>query len=155
MKQTREPQIALPSLPRRRFVTGVAAGAALMGAPAGASASTPRVNLGINPGINATPQTLRGNQFDLHVNYLPVNFTGRERTAVATNGSVPGPILRWKEGETVTLNVTNHLAHDTSIHWHGIILPSNMDGVPGLSYNGIRPGETFTYQFKLNQSGTY
>ncbi|WP_428819264.1 copper resistance system multicopper oxidase [Microbulbifer sp. MCCC 1A16149] len=147
MNRSREPQIALPALSRRRFVTGVAAGAALLGMPAGASSGAPRAN--------PTPQTLRGNQFDLHVNYQPVNFTGRERTAVATNGSVPGPILRWKEGETVTLNVTNHLAHDTSIHWHGIILPTGMDGVPGLSFNGIRPGETFTYQFELNQSGTY
>ncbi|MCK7598545.1 copper resistance system multicopper oxidase [Microbulbifer sp. CAU 1566] len=147
MNRSREPQIALPALSRRRFVTGVAAGAALLGMPAGASSTAPRAN--------PTPQTLRGNQFDLHVNYQPVNFTGRERTAVATNGSVPGPILRWKEGETVTLNVTNHLAHDTSIHWHGIILPTGMDGVPGLSFSGIRPGETFTYQFQLNQSGTY
>ncbi|HEY8568717.1 copper resistance system multicopper oxidase [Microbulbifer sp.] len=147
MNRSRGPQFPLPPLSRRRFVTGMAAGAALFGMPAGASAAAPR--------NNAAPQTLQGNQFDLHVNYLPVNFTGRERTAVAVNGSVPAPILRWKEGQTVTLNVTNHLAHDTSIHWHGIILPSNMDGVPGLSFNGIRPGETFTYQFELNQSGTY
>ena len=147
MKHSKGPQLSVPPLSRRRFVTGMAAGAALLGMPAGASAAAPRAN--------AAPQTLRGNQFDLHVNYMPVNFTGRERTAVAVNGSVPAPILRWKEGQTVTLNVTNHLAHDTSIHWHGIILPSNMDGVPGLSFNGIRPGETFTYQFELNQSGTY
>ncbi|WP_226668649.1 copper resistance system multicopper oxidase [Microbulbifer aggregans] len=140
-------QLALPSLSRRRFVTGMAAGATLLGAPVASSASAQR--------NNPTPQPLRGNHFDLQVNYLPVNFTGRERTAVAVNGSLPGPVLRWKEGDTVTLNVTNHLAHDTSIHWHGIILPSNMDGVPGLSFNGIRPGETFKYQFQVNQSGTY
>ncbi|SHF18228.1 copper-resistance protein, CopA family [Microbulbifer donghaiensis] len=147
VKRKNGPQFELPQLTRRRFVTGMAAGAALLGMPAGLSASAPRAG--------AAPQTLRGNQFDLNIGYLPVNYTGRERTAVAVNGSVPGPILRWKEGQTVTLNVTNHLAHDTSIHWHGIILPSNMDGVPGLSFNGIRPGETFTYQFQLNQSGTY
>ncbi|WP_105102986.1 copper resistance system multicopper oxidase [Microbulbifer pacificus] len=134
-------------LSRRRFVTGVAAGAVVAGLPVSRSAATETPN--------QLPHVLRGNQFDLHINYLPVNFTGRPRTAVAVNGSVPGPVLRWKEGETVTLNVTNHLAHDTSIHWHGLILPSNMDGVPGLSFNGIRPGETFTYQFPVKQSGTY
>ncbi|WP_193161766.1 copper resistance system multicopper oxidase [Microbulbifer hainanensis] len=147
MKKRYGPQFELPQLSRRQFVTGMAAGAALLGMPAGLAASTPRAG--------AAPQTLRGNQFDLNIGYLPVNYTGRERTAVAVNGSVPGPVLRWKEGQTVTLNVTNHLAHDTSIHWHGIILPSNMDGVPGLSFNGIKPGETFTYQFQVNQSGTY
>ncbi|WP_315856967.1 copper resistance system multicopper oxidase [Microbulbifer agarilyticus] len=135
---------------RRRFVTGamsgLAGGAALAGLPA--SAEAPQAS-------NPLPSELRGNQFDLHVNYLPVNFTGRPRTAVAVNGTVPAPVLRWKEGDTVTINVTNHLAHDTSIHWHGLILPSNMDGVPGLSFDGIRPGETFTYQFPLKQSGTY
>ena len=147
MKKRNGAPAQLPQLSRRRFVTGMAAGAALLGMPAGLSASTPR------PGT--APHTLRGNQFDLDIGYLPVNYTGRERTAVAVNGSVPGPVLRWKEGQTVTLNVTNHLAHDTSIHWHGIILPSDMDGVPGLSFNGIKPGETFTYQFQVNQSGTY
>ncbi|SDJ96845.1 copper resistance system multicopper oxidase [Microbulbifer yueqingensis] len=147
MRKTDRPQIELPQISRRRFVTGMAAGAALLGMPAGLAANAPRPN--------PAPQTLRGNRFDLNVNYMPVNFTGRERTAVAVNGGVPAPILRWKEGETVTLNVTNHLAHDTSIHWHGLILPSNMDGVPGLSFNGIKPGETFTYQFPVTQSGTY
>ncbi|TLM74001.1 copper resistance system multicopper oxidase [Microbulbifer harenosus] len=132
---------------RRRFVTGVTAGAVIAGLPAGKSSAAEVAG--------PLPQALRGNHFDLHINYLPVNFTGRARTAVAVNGSVPGPVLRWKEGDTVTLNVTNHLAHDTSIHWHGLILPSNMDGVPGLSFNGIRPGETFTYQFPVTQSGTY
>ena len=67
------------------------------------------------------------------------------------------PPLRWREGDTITLNVTNHLAEDTSIHWHGIILPSSQDGVPHISdgFSGIRPGETFTYRFPVIQSGTY
>jgi len=155
MKKKHNPSIALPRMSRRTFVTGMAAGAvtgmtagaALLGMPASLAANAPRPV--------AAPQTLRGNRFDLSIGYQPVNFTGRERTAVTVNGSLPGPVLRWKEGETVTLNVTNHLAHDTSIHWHGMILPSNMDGVPGLSFNGIRPGETFSYQFQVNQSGTY
>ena len=104
---------------------------------------------------HASPSVLSGKVFDLHIGYQKVNFTGVERHATTINGSLPGPILRWKEGERVTLRVTNHLDHDTSLHWHGIILPSEMDGVPGLSFAGIKPGETFEYQFDVNQNGTY
>jgi CopA family copper-resistance protein len=68
---------------------------------------------------------------------------------------VPAPLLRWKEGDTVTLRVSNTLGEDTSIHWHGMILPANMDGVPGLSFHGIRPNETYVYRFKVRQGGTY
>ena len=133
------------SLSRRRFVTGAAAGAALagFGLPLRAAEANPR------------PKVLTGNNFDLSIGYQPVNFTGAARTATAVNGSVPAPILRWKEGERVRLNVTNHLAHDSSIHWHGMILPTDMDGVPGLSFAGIKPGETYHYEFDVNQSGTY
>ncbi|MFT9092617.1 MAG: copper resistance system multicopper oxidase, partial [Gluconacetobacter sp.] len=80
----------------------------------------------------------------------------KPRTAPCIGGSVPGPILRWQQGDIVTINVTNGLENaDTSIHWHGIRLPAAMDGVPGLSFAGIRPGETFTYRFRVHQSGTY
>ena len=75
--------------------------------------------------------------------------------ATTVNGTLPAPTLRWQEGDTVTLRVTNRLKEDTSIHWHGILLPTGMDGVPGLSFPGIRPGETFDYQFQVRQSGTY
>jgi len=91
----------------------------------------------------------------LNIGYQPVNFTGKDRMATAVNGSVPAPILRWREGERVTLRVKNNLAKDSSLHWHGLILPAEMDGVPGLSFDGIKPGETFEYQFDVNQSGTY
>jgi len=138
-----------PSLSRRQFVTGVAAGGALLG-------------LGLKPSLSLAepqsrlgPKILDGNVFDLSVGYKSVNFTGKNRMATAVNGSVPAPVLRWKEGETVTLRVKNNLAEDSSIHWHGLILPSNMDGVPGLSFGGIKPGDTFEYQFAVNQSGTY
>ncbi len=140
------------SLSRRRFVQGLAAGGMLLG-------------LGLNPwsGLAARstarlgPQVLRGSRFDLTYSPTKVNFTGRERFATAINGSVPAPVLRWREGDTVTLSVTNQLAEDTSIHWHGIILPSSQDGVPHISdgFEGIRPGETFTYRFPVTQSGTY
>ena len=93
--------------------------------------------------------------YDLAIDRLGVNFTGSRRNAVAINGTIPGPLLRLREGEDVELNVTNRLDEDTSIHWHGLLVPSGMDGVPGLSFPGIRPGETFRYRFRLRQSGTY
>jgi len=84
-----------------------------------------------------------------------MNFTGRPGVAVTVNGSVPAPTLRWKEGDTVTLRVANTLTEDASIHWHGVMLPANMDGVPGLSFHGIHPGETYAYRFSVRQAGTY
>lgn len=101
------------------------------------------------------PNVLTGNEFDLFIGEIPVNITGAARTAMTINGSLPGPILRWREGDTVTLRVRNRLKEDTSIHWHGIILPANMDGVPGLSFHGIAPDGMYEYKFKVNQNGTY
>lgn len=98
---------------------------------------------------------MKGPSLDLVVGEQRVNFTGRWRTAITVNGSLPAPVLRFREGDTLTLRVRNTLEEDTSIHWHGFILPANMDGVPGLSFHGIHPGETFTYTFPLQQSGTY
>jgi FtsP/CotA-like multicopper oxidase with cupredoxin domain len=100
-------------------------------------------------------QTLTGTTFDLSIGETVMNFTGSSRIAQTINGSIPGPLLRWREGDTVTLRVRNDLDEDTSIHWHGIILPANMDGVPGLSFHGIRPGETYHYRFQVRQSGTF
>jgi CopA family copper-resistance protein len=101
------------------------------------------------------PAILEGDRIDLSIGDLPFNITGRPRLATAVNGSVPGPALRLRQGDTVTINVTNRLQEDTSIHWHGILLPGDMDGVPGLSFRGIPPGETFTYRFPIKQAGTY
>jgi len=98
---------------------------------------------------------LSGAEFDLTIAETPVNYTGVPRMATTINGSIPGPILRWREGDTVTLRVTNRMPVTTSMHWHGILLPFEMDGVPGISYAGIAPGETFTYRFPVKQSGTY
>ena len=152
MSKVYVPPLSGVSLSRRRFVQGLAAGGVLLG-------------MGLNPGISRAeqlrarmgPQVLSGSRFDLAYSPTPVNFTGKDRFATAINGSVPAPVLRWKEGDTVTLNVTNNLAEDTSIHWHGIILPSSQDGVPNISdgFKGIPPGETFTYRFPLIQNGTY
>ena len=141
----------LADLSRRRFVTGLAVGGVATAAglarwPAFASSSQAAIPV---------PE-LRGTEFDLAIGRSPVNFTGRPRLATTVNGSLPAPILRWREGDTVTLRVANHLRDAySSIHWHGIILPANMDGVPGLSFDGIAPGETFVYRFQLNQAGTY
>ena len=85
------------------------------------------------------------------------HFTTGSRSghAVAVNGTVPGPLVRLREGQTARLQVTNNLNEDTSIHWHGLLLPFQFDGVPGISFPGIKPGETFTYEFPVRQNGTY
>jgi CopA family copper-resistance protein len=137
---------------RRTFVKGLAAGGALAGIGGGNSfLGVPSACAQSGP----KPQVLRGTAFDLSIGEAPMNFTGATRMAQAINGSIPGPLLRWREGDTVTLRVANQLDQDTSIHWHGIILPANMDGVPGLSFHGIRPRESYTYRFDVRQSGTY
>ncbi|MCR9259462.1 MAG: copper resistance system multicopper oxidase [Pseudomonadaceae bacterium] len=100
-------------------------------------------------------KTLSGTQFDLHVAAARHTIDGEQGRAVLINGQLPAPLLRWREGDELTLNVTNHLKADTSIHWHGILLPFQMDGVPGVTFPGIKPGETFTYEFPLIQAGTY
>lgn len=132
---------------RRRFVQGLAAGGALaaLGGWRRASAQS---------GAAAAAE-LRGTEFHLEIGETPVNFTGAARVATTVNGRLPAPLLRWREGDTVTLHVTNRLREQTSLHWHGILLPSGMDGVPGLSFAGIDPGQTFTYRFDVRQSGTY
>ncbi|KCV60552.1 copper resistance system multicopper oxidase [Bordetella bronchiseptica] len=133
---------------RRRFVQGLAGGGVLAGL------GLWRQPAWAQPGA-ARPEVLSGTEFNLEIGRTPANFTGAARMATTVNGSIPAPILRWREGDTVTLRVTNRLDEDTSIHWHGILLPTEMDGVPGLSFPGIRPGETFTYRFQVRQSGTY
>ncbi len=97
----------------------------------------------------------RSPPIDITIASYPFHVGGRTGSAIAMNGSIPGPIIRLKEGEDALIRVTNDLAESTSIHWHGIILPPDMDGVPGVSFAGIPPGETFTYRFPVRQSGTY
>jgi CopA family copper-resistance protein len=100
--------------------------------------------------------SLSGTDFDLRIGESLVNFTGAPKVAHTVNGVLPAPTLRWKEGDTVTLRATNTLRSEhASIHWHGIVLPANMDGVPGLSFHGISPGQTYTYRFHVRQAGTY
>ena len=134
------------ALTRRRLMQGTAAAGAVSAVrwPRGRALAAP----------SRTP-VLSGSEFQLEIGPTPINITGQPRIATAVNGQVPGPILRWREGDTVTLAVSNRLSAPSSIHWHGIRAPSPMDGVPGLSFNGIAPGETFIYRFPVHQSGTY
>ena len=140
-------QAGRASLSRRQFVTGASAGALLLGTGAGS-------NVRAAEAPSQVPE-LSGRHFQLDIGYMPVNFTGQDRLATVANQSLPAPVLRWKEGERVRISVTNHLSTMSSIHWHGIILPTGMDGVPGFSFGGIAPGATFVYEFDLQQSGTY
>jgi L-ascorbate oxidase len=94
-------------------------------------------------------------EYDITVDPVTIDSGDFKRQGIGYNGASPGPVLRFTEGEDVVINVTNNLSEPTSIHWHGLILPFEQDGVPGISYNGIAPGETFTYRFPIIQSGTY
>ena len=94
-------------------------------------------------------------RFDLSVGKFPVRIDGRIGEATGVNGALPAPLIRFREGDEITLNVTNALDTDTSIHWHGLLVPFQMDGVPGVTFPGIKPGETFTYKYAVPQSGTY
>jgi FtsP/CotA-like multicopper oxidase with cupredoxin domain len=153
MPNRSEPSQRLVSAPqsgRRAFVKGLAAAGVVASAGsstrARAAAAAERLPHGV----------LTGTDFALAIGETRVNITGRERTALTINNSLPGPLLRWREGDTVTLRVRNETRDgDTSIHWHGIILPANMDGVPGLSFAGIPPGGEYRYHFRVKQSGTY
>ena len=98
---------------------------------------------------------LSGDTIDLSIGNHHFSTGGRSGHAVSVNGTVPGPLIRLREGQDVMLNVTNNLDEDSSIHWHGLLLPFQFDGVPGVSFPGIRPGETFTYRFPVRQTGTY
>jgi CopA family copper-resistance protein len=136
------------NISRRTFVKGIVASALVA-----SSSLTLNANTKISP--RRETQELSGTEFNLTIDKINVNITGEPAVATAVNSMITGPTLRWKEGDELTINVTNNLADTTSIHWHGIILPPAMDGVPGISFDGIPAGETFTYTFPIIQSGTY
>jgi CopA family copper-resistance protein len=97
----------------------------------------------------------QANTYQLAITEKSIQLIDQPQNAIVVNDGLPAPTLRWQEGEHVTLLVTNLLKEQSSIHWHGIVLPYQMDGVPGISFSGIAPGETFSYQFQVNQNGTY
>jgi len=153
MYRNRSQHLLLPNISRRRFIQGLVGGGVVMGLgswmkPSWAGSDHQAATTGSAP-------LLSGTEFNLSIGESMVNFTGNPRVATSVNGSIPAPTLRWREGDEVTIRVTNRLNVPTSIHWHGMILPYQMDGVPGVSFKGIAPGETFTYRFKVQQSGTY
>ncbi|MBL8556221.1 MAG: copper resistance system multicopper oxidase [Phenylobacterium sp.] len=138
------------SIDRRRLLRGggALASAALAGGllPGWAHSATPGAT---------RPARLSGDDIRLTIGHSHLTLNGRQGHAVAINGTVPGPLIRLKEGQNVRLHVTNDLPEETSIHWHGLLVPFQMDGVPGVSFPGIGPGETFVYEFPIIQSGTY
>ena len=133
---------------RREFLKKLLAGSVLIATLPYLRSAKAQANAKVVP-------VLSGTDFDLTIAHTLVKITGSERLATTINGTMPGPTLRWREGDTVTLRVKNLLPEETSLHWHGIILPYQMDGAPQISFDGIAPGETFTYRFKVKQSGTY
>lgn len=136
--------ISARTVSRRRFLAGAGAGLFVLGTSRNLAWSQ-----------NTTPSVLSGTEFDLQIGETPANFTGRARIGTVVNGQVPAPLLRWREGDTITLRVSNRLPVRSSIHWHGMIVPADMDGVPGLSFEGIPSGGMYVYRFKVNQYGTY
>ncbi|UPG85641.1 copper resistance system multicopper oxidase [Luteibacter aegosomatis] len=139
----RDPSIHLP---RRRFVQGLG----LAGVGLGFGVARPAFATAV-----MEPPADQGREAMLEIREAAVDFTGRSRRAVTVNGGVPGPTLRWREGDDVVLRVSNHLDVASSIHWHGLIVPADQDGVPGLSFDGIPARGDFTYRFAVKQSGTY
>ncbi|MBD59931.1 MAG: copper-binding protein [Citromicrobium sp.] len=140
----------MPPLSRRRLIKSTAALAAASALPMpawakGASLTHAKKGFG----------ELSGETIDLAIGRHHFATGGRSGHAVAVNGTVPGPLIRLREGQTVRFNVANGLDEDSSIHWHGLLVPFQFDGVPGVSFPGIRPGERFTYEFPIRQSGTY
>jgi len=143
------PVLTLPANSRRRFVQGLALGGVLAATPGWLQAGVAGLTQ------QGSAAVLSGREINLEIAETPVNFTGVIRMATTVNGSIPAPTIRLREGSEVTIRVTNRLPVPTSLHWHGILLPFQMDGVPGISFKGIAPGETFTYRFTPRQSGTY
>jgi FtsP/CotA-like multicopper oxidase with cupredoxin domain len=132
---------------RRTLLGGAAAAVAPSLLPAWAQT----VSSGIAPDL----PTLSGPDIALSVGHTPFSVGGRSGHAVTVNGTLPAPLIRLREGQHARIAVTNTLDEDTSIHWHGLLLPFQMDGVPGISFPGIRPGQTFVYDFPVRQAGTY
>ncbi len=153
--QKKHTNTGLGFISRRKFVQGLASGGVIAALSPLANAMGGMLGTVQSESKTGIAPILTGTEFHLTVSEAMVNFTGSPRIATVINGTIPAPTLQLREGDEVTIHVKNELSEDTSIHWHGIILPYQMDGVPGISFRGIPPGQTFTYRFKLEQSGTY
>ncbi len=142
------------SVERRTVLKAFAGGGALAGV-AGVQALFPAWAQTGSRGVAPTLATLNGPDIALTVGHSPFSVGGRTGHAITVNGTLPAPLIRLREGQHARLTVTNTLDEDTSIHWHGVLLPFQMDGVPGVSFPGIRPRETFVYEFPVRQAGTF
>ncbi|PZQ20976.1 MAG: copper resistance system multicopper oxidase [Sphingopyxis macrogoltabida] len=136
---------------RRRFVSGALGG----GAAASLAAWFPAWAQPVSSGLRAQLPTVSGEDITLRIARQTMRVDGQVARAIGINGTVPGPLIRLKEGQNARLTVVNDLDEDSSIHWHGLILPFHMDGVPGVSFPGIKPRSTFVYEFPILQAGTY
>ncbi len=143
-------RISRGALDRRRFLRSLA----ILGGGAALADLLPAWALPAQAG-ERSPAALSGEDIHLKIGHASISVDGRASHAVTINGTVPGPLIRLKEGQTVRLHVSNGLEEETSIHWHGLLVPFEMDGVPGVSFPGVKPGETFVYEFKVKQSGTF
>jgi len=140
-----------PFIERRSFLRAGAIGIAGLGITGLVPAWARTGSTGLVP----TLPTLSGEDIHLRIANTPFTVGGRTGHAVTMNGVLPAPLIRLREGQNVRLHVENTLDEDSSIHWHGLLVPFQMDGVPGLSFPGIKPRSTFVYDFPLLQSGTY
>lgn len=138
-------------LDRRNFLAVAGAG----GGSLALSTFFPAWAQPVSSGIVAPLPTVSGNDITLRIARQTMRIDGKVSRAIGINGTVPGPLIRLKEGQTARLSVVNELDVDSSIHWHGLLLPFQMDGVPGVSFPGIKPRSTFVYEFPVIQSGTY
>ncbi len=139
------------TLERRNFLRA----AGFVGAGAALTKVMPAWAQPVSGGIASSLPTVSGNDIALSIGNVAVRVDGKVSKAIGINGTVPGPLIRLKQGQQVRLRVTNMLPHDSSIHWHGLLVPFTMDGVPGVSFPGIAPGATFDYSFPVKQAGTY
>ena len=139
------------NIDRRRFIGAAAAG----GTTAALAGWYPAWAQPVSSGIIAPLPTVSGNDITLRIAQQTMRIDGKVSRAIGINGTVPGPLIRLKQGQTARLSVVNDLDVDSSIHWHGLLLPFQMDGVPGVSFPGIKPRSTFVYEFPVIQSGTY
>lgn len=138
-------------LDRRRFASAALGG----GAMAALAAHLPAWAQPVSQGLVSTLPTVSGEDITLRIAEQKIRIDGMVAKAIGVNGTIPAPLVRLKEGQNVRLKVINDLDEDSSIHWHGLILPFHMDGVPGVSFPGIKPKSSFTYEFPIVQNGTY
>ena len=137
-------------LDRRQLLRGAAAGGSLALASYMPAWAQP-----VSGGIAKPLPTVTGPNVDLTISHMMMTIDGQQQHAIGINGTVPAPLVRLRQGQNVRLSVTNRLDEDSSIHWHGLLVPFQYDGVPGISFPGIGPGKTFVHEFPVIQAGTY